>query len=470
MVPIEIKKRKKNWRQRLTWVELTSRFSSIQLVVFYYVAMLVLAFVLFSLPVFHLPGAKMGIVDLFFLAVSAVSVTGLTTVNIHEVFNAGGIFLLEAFFQIGGLGVMMISTFFFIVSKRKISLRQRQLIMTDMNQPRLSGTVRLIRTTMFFLLGVQVVFGLLFTLYFYWTKQQPTASKALFYGMYEAISAVTNSGFDITGSSLIPYIHRPFFLLTIMLLIIIGGIGFPVIMEMWEWFLHMRSPQKLPYRFTLFTKMAVSSFLFLFVLGTVIIFMLEWRHSFARLGGAESLLRSMFYSISTRNAGFQVNSLAEFQPATLIVFSILMFIGCSPSSVGGGIRTTTIAILFLYIIAFLKGNEHLSIFGRRIDEDDVRKSIVIFMLSFTLCLGAVLVLSVSENQSFLSLIVEVTSAFGTTGLSLGITSDLTAFGKIIIAILMFVGRIGMLYTLLIFVPKEKKDLGYVYPSEKIIIG
>ena len=147
-----------------------------------------------------------------------------------------------------------------------------------------------------------------------------------------------------------------------------------------------------------------------------------------------------------------------------------MFIGCSPSSVGGGVRTTTVAIIGLYLLAFLKSEDDISVFSRKIDDDDVKKSIVVFMLSLIMCFFAVVFLSATENLPLISIIVEVASAFGTTGLSLGITGDLTTVGKLMIALLMFIGRIGMLYTLMIFVPKETRDLGYEYPSEKIIIG
>lgn len=208
----------------------------------------------------------------------------------------------------------------------------------------------------------------------------------------------------------------------------------------------------------------------LFVGGTLLIYLLEKDHLFIEMGEVQRWITSMFYSMTTRNAGLQINDLGDFQVTTLIVFSLLMFIGCSPSSVGGGIRTTTVAIIGLYLYSFLKSEDKINVFGRRIDEDDVRKSIVVFMLSLTMCFFAVLFLTATEDHSLIAIIVEVASAFGTTGLSLGITSDLTTVGKLMIALLMFIGRIGMLYTLMLFVPKETRDIGYEYPSEKIIIG
>ena len=447
-----------------------NHFSSIQIIVFYYILMTVLSLVLFYMPIFREPDSHVSFVDMLFMAISTVSVTGLSTFDINSVFNDNGIILLEILFQVGGLGIMMISTAFVIFSKRRITLKQRQLIMTDMNQPRLSGIVRLIRITFAILIWFQLLFGTFFSIYFYYRGYFDRWRDAVFYGFYQAISAVSNSGFDVTGASIKPFAHDYFFLILIMFLIFVGGIGFPVLMECREWLLYKRSNAKLPFRFSLFTKLAVLAFVILFVSGTVLIYLLEKDHLFQDSNMSVKWINSMFYSITTRNAGLQIHDLGDFQITTLIIFSLLMFIGCSPSSVGGGIRTTTVAIIGLYLYSFLKSEDNINIFGRRIDQDDVRKSVVVFMLSLGMCFFCIVFLSATEEQTLISIIIEVTSAFGTTGLSLGITGDLSVVGKITIATLMFIGRIGMLYTLMLFVPKETRDLGYEYPSEKIIIG
>ncbi|OJG54200.1 cation transporter [Enterococcus haemoperoxidus] len=404
------------------------------------------------------------------MAISTVSVTGLSTFDINSVFNDRGVILLEVLFQVGGLGIMMISTAFIILSKRRISLKQRQLIMTDMNQPKLSGIVRLIRITFTIILWFQVIFGTFFSIYFYFSGYYKTWPRAIFFGFYQSISAVTNSGFDVTGDSIIPFANDYLFLIVIMFLIFVGGIGFPVLMEVREWLFFKKKKRGLPFRFSLFSKIAVLAFVILFIGGTILIYLLEKDHLFVGMGEIQRWITSMFYSMTTRNAGLQINDLGDFQVTTLMVFSLLMFIGCSPSSVGGGVRTTTVAIIGLYLYAFLKSEDKINVFGRRIDDDDVKKSIVVFMLSLIMCFFAVLFLTATEDHPLIAIIVEVASAFGTTGLSLGITSDLTTVGKLMIALLMFIGRIGMLYTLMLFVPKETRDIGYEYPSEKIIIG
>lgn len=448
----------------------SNNISSIQIIVSYYALMTVIAYALFCLPFFRVPGSKVGFVDMLFMAVSTVSVTGLTSFDINSVFNERGIVLLEILFQIGGLGIMMISTFFFIVSRRRISLKQRQLIMTDMNQPKLSGIVRLIRTTFSILIWFQLIFGGLFSIYFYVKGYYTRFTDALFWGFYQSVSAVTNSGFDVTGDSIMPYATDYPFLIAIMFLIFIGGIGFPVLMEIREWVIYKKNPAKLPFRFSLFSKLAMFTFVILFVGGAILIYLFERKHLFAPMDEVQRWVTAMFYSITTRNAGLQINDLNHFQPATLLFFCLLMFIGCSPSSVGGGVRTTTIAIVALYLFSFVKSEEKINIFGRRISDDDVKKSVVVLNLSLLMCFFATLFLMATEDQAMIAIIVEVASAFGTTGLSLGITAHLTTAGKLMIALLMFIGRIGMLYTLMLFVPKETRDLGYLYPTEKIIIG
>ncbi|MGX7031652.1 TrkH family potassium uptake protein [Vagococcus zengguangii] len=449
---------------------MANNVTSIQKIVIYYLGFTVFAFFLLKMPWFRNPGVHTSAFDDFFMAISTVSVTGLSTYNINEVFNHRGIVLLEILFQIGGLGIMMFLTFFFIFSKKKISLSQRQLIMTDMNQPKLSGIVKLIRISMSFLIKIQLIFGAIFAVHFYLNKSHVTISESIFFGLYQSISAATNSGFDVTGASIIPYKNDIFFLVCTMFLIMVGGIGFPVIMEIRERVLYKRKARQIPFRFSLFAKIAIFTFITLFIAGTIMIYLLERQHLFANMNEGQKWLNAMFYSVTTRNAGLQMHDLNEFQPATLLLFSVLMFIGCSPSSVGGGVRTTTVAILFLYMMSFIKSEENVNIFGRRISAEDVKKAVVVFNLSLTMCFLAIMLLSATESHSLLAIIVEVTSAFGTTGLSLGITDDLTLFGKIVIGILMFVGRVGMLYTLMMFLPKEKQDKAFLYPTEKIIIG
>ncbi|EDP68247.1 cation transporter [Carnobacterium sp. AT7] len=449
--------------------QISNRFSTIQLIVLYYFMVVIVASILLVLPIFRDPGADISFIDLIFTAVSTVSVTGLATINLGETFNVAGIILLQCLFMLGSLGVMMISTSFMLIRRKKVSLKQRQLIMTDMNQPKLSGTVRLIRTTILIILGFEFVGGVILSTYFYIFSDWPL-KEVLFHGFFTSFSAVANVGVDLTGQMLIPFHNDYFVQLIIMLLIVVGGIGFPVLLEVKDFLQYRRTKKVLPFRFSLFSKITVSSFFILLFGGALCIWLLEYNQFFKGMTFTESAFYSFFYSVTTRNAGLMTTSLGNFSEGTLLLFSILMFIGASPSSVGGGIRTTTLAIVVVYLISFIRGHDQVALFRRRIGRDDVQKSIAVFILSMTLCMISILVLSVSESHELITLIVEVTSAFGTTGLSLGITPTLTVLGKLIIIILMFVGRIGMLYMVMLLVPKHKEDKNYHYPTEKIIIG
>lgn len=451
--------------------KIRGRFTPIQLLVSSYFGLIVITFFLLCLPFFRYPGVKVSFLDTFFMAVSTISVTGLSTVSLHEVYNNYGIFLLEFLFQIGGFGVTVIATVGMIITGQRISLHHRQLIQVDMNQPRLSGTVRLVYSVFGLMMALQFIAGIIFSGYLYLTDSLYDLKSALFEGFYIAISAVTNAGFDITGKSLMPFRHDYIFLLLVILLILIGGIGFPVLTEFREWLaLKIRTRGKGKYRFSLFSKLAFLFAIIFFVVGAVLIFISEVGHSFIHMPWSEKVITSLFYSATTRNAGLQLDSLTGFRTTTLLLFSILMFIGASPSSVGGGVRTTTIGILILYMVSFIRGRRYVNIFGRRIGQDDIQKAVVVVNLSLILCTAATLILSFTEKATFISIIFEVASAFGTTGLSLGITSSLTLVGKCVIIVLMFVGRVGMLYMLMLFVSKKEQDFNYRYATEKVIIG
>lgn len=200
--------------------QISNRFSTIQLIVLYYFMVVIVASILLVLPIFRDPGADISFIDLIFTAVSTVSVTGLATINLGETFNVAGIILLQCLFMLGSLGVMMISTSFMLIRRKKVSLKQRQLIMTDMNQPKLSGTVRLIRTTILIILGFEFVGGVILSTYFYIFSDWPL-KEVLFHGFFTSFSAVANVGVDLTGQMLIPFHNDYFVQLIIMLLIVV---------------------------------------------------------------------------------------------------------------------------------------------------------------------------------------------------------------------------------------------------------
>ncbi|MGM9929821.1 MAG: TrkH family potassium uptake protein [Bacillus sp. (in: firmicutes)] len=436
-----------------------------QVIVIYYFLAVTISAILINLPIALQPGVNLPFVDSIFLAVSAVSVTGLSVVDITETFSVYGYFILMFILQFGGIGIMTLGTFLWLLFRKKIGLRERRLIMSDQNQVTLAGLVALLRQVLFLIIGFEIVGALVLGIYL--TNYYPTISEAFLQGLFMSVSATTNAGFDIVGSSLVPFAHDYFVQLINIILIILGSIGFPVLIEV-KAFL-FRKNHKMNYQFSLFTKLTTVTFFFLAIFGTLAILILEYKQFFIGKSWHESFFYALFQSVSTRNAGLATMDMTDFSEPTLLIMCVLMFIGASPSSVGGGIRTTTFAVGVLAIYHFARGHREIQVFGRQIHEEDVFKSFIVMFMALFICGIATLLLCIFESFSLMEIVFEVSSAFGTTGLSLGITPELSVVGKCIVIILMFIGRVGIISFLLIFGLKQKEN-NYHYPKERIIIG
>ena len=440
------------------------RFTPVQVIVFYYFLAIAFSLLLMNLPGVYLPGVEVSFINSLFTAVSAVSVTGLTPISIGDTYSVFGICMLMLVLQIGGIGIMSIGTFFWLLVKKRIGLRERQLIMVEHNQYNLAGLVHLIREIIKIILLIEIIGGLIFTAYI--MRFYDSFSEALLNGMFMSVSATTNAGFTLTETSLTQYFNDYFVQTLTMILIILGAIGFPVLIEVKSYF-----SKKVPhFRFSLFTKITTVTFGFLLVFGTVMIFILESMHSFKGMAWHEKLFTALFHSVSSRSGGLTTYDVTKFSEATDIFISALMFIGASPSSVGGGIRTTTFAIAVLFLINFARGNEVINVFKRQIKLIDVFRSYAVIILALLMVMTALLILLITEpGVPVVALLFEITSAFGTCGMSLGITSELSDTGKVIIMLLMFIGRVGLISFLFTLGGKTKK-LNYHYPKERVIIG
>jgi len=440
------------------------RFTPAQVIVFYYFLAIALSLLLLNLPGVYLPGVEISFIDSLFTAVSAVSVTGLTPISIGGTYSVFGICMLMLVLQIGGIGIMSIGTFFWLLVKKRIGLRERQLIMVEHNRYNLAGLVHLIREIIKIILLIEIIGGLIFTAYI--MRFYDSFSEALLNGMFMSVSATTNAGFTLTGTSLTQYFNDYFIQTLTMILIVLGAIGFPVLIEVKSYF-----SKKVPhFRFSLFTKITTATFGILLVFGTVMIFILESMHSFKGMAWHEKLFTALFHSVSSRSGGLTTYDITKFSEATDIFISSLMFIGASPSSVGGGIRTTTFAIAVLFLINFARGKEVINVFKRQIKLIDVFRSYAVIILALLMVMTALLILLITEpGVPVVALLFEITSAFGTCGMSLGITSELSVTGKVIIMLLMFIGRVGLISFLFTLGGKTKK-LKYHYPKERVIIG
>lgn len=440
--------------------------TGVQIIVLFYICAIILCAILLWLPIFHKSGTTISFVDALFTAASAVSVTGLTTVNTADTFNVAGKIILLVFIQFGGIGIMTLGTFLWIVMGRKIGLKERQLIMIDQNRSDFSGLVILMKKVLFMTLMIELIATLILGTYF--IKDYAHWYEAYFYGTFHAISSFTNAGFDIFGNSMLSFSNDYLVQTLTIILIILGAIGFPVLLETRH---YIFTKNKKTFRFSLFTKLTTATFFILLIIGGFLIFLFENNGAFAGMSWHEKLFYSLFNSITARSCGLSTIDMSFFTTHTLFFISILMVIGASPSSVGGGIRTTTFAVLVLSLISFARGKKEISVFGRRLEEGDILKSFVVFTTAAMLLGISIILLGIFEGNKFslMELIFEVSSAFGTTGLSMGITSQLTGASKILITILMFIGRVGILSLLFLF-KEDKRPSKIHYPLEKIIIG
>ncbi len=443
-----------------------TRRSPVQLIVLFYLTAVTISFFLLSMPFVQKDGVSLSIMDILFTSVSAVSVTGLSVITIAETFNNVGLFVLTIMFQFGGLGVMTLGTFLWILLGKKIGFKERRLMMVDINQVSFQGIVRLIKGILKLILTIELI-GFL-VLGTYYLSYFPTWQEAYFHGFFASISATTNAGFDITGQSLLPFKDDYFVQFIHVILIISGSIGFPVLVEVKDYLQRKREKRQF-LSFSLFTKLTSLTYAGLLIFGFIIFMILEWSNFLSDKQWHEVLFYSLFQSTTTRSAGLSTMDVSLLSEPTQLVMSGLMFIGASPSSVGGGIRTTTFILVILFIIHFARGKNHVTVFKREIDNEDLFRAVVVTLMAFILCFTAVVLISILEPFALTSIIFEVSSAFGTVGLSMGITPELSTVSQFILMLLMFIGRIGILTFLFTF-KNEKKASTLRYPKERVLIG
>ncbi|MGM7700121.1 TrkH family potassium uptake protein [Pseudalkalibacillus sp. Hm43] len=439
------------------------RLTSVQLIVLFYLGAVVMSTSLLSIPYAHRGGMDWSFIDALFTAVSAISVTGLTVVNTAETFNELGYFLLAFVLQFGGIGIMTLGTFIWLLVGKRIGLRERQLIMTDQNLSTLQGLVRLMIQILYLILIIEAIGTMILGVYF--LNYFETWQEAFMQGFFASVSATTNGGFDITGKSLQPFAADYFVQFINILLMILGAIGFPVLLEVKEYI----TSKKGKYQFSLFTKLTTVTFFFLVVIGTLLIIVLEFNLFYEDKKWHQILFYSLFQSVTTRSGGLSTMDINAFSEPTQLLMSGLMFIGASPSSVGGGIRTTTFAIVILAILSFAKGKPTIKVFKRELLSEDVQKAFVVLSVAVLMFGTSVLILMYTESAPLMAIIFEVASAFGTCGLSMGLTPVLSTPGKVLVIFLMFIGRVGILSFLFIIRGKIVKET-YHYPKEQVIIG
>jgi len=347
----------------------------------------------------------------------------------------------------------------FLIGK-KISLKERLVIQQDLNQFGISGLVRLIQYVLGFTLIIEGAGAI-----FMFTKliHEYKIVKAIYYSIFHAVSAFNNAGFDLFGNSLVGFTGSIIMNFAVMILIILGGIGFGVLTE--------STNDKRFGKSSLQSKIVVIMTLILLVVGFLVLLALEFNNpeTMGKLPFGEKILSAMFLSVTPRTAGFNTLPTNALRSSSLFFIIILMFIGASPGSTGGGIKTTTFGIMVITMWNKIIGKKDIEIYNRRIDEEDVLKAMAITLLAMALIVLITIVLTITESKPFLDILFETVSAFGTVGLSTGVTPTLSKIGRILIIMTMFAGRVGPLTLAVAFAERQRKGI-YHYPKEKIMVG
>ncbi|MEJ6950537.1 TrkH family potassium uptake protein [Natronospora cellulosivora (SeqCode)] len=470
-------------------------FTPAQYLVMGYLAVIIIGTILLSLPIATTAEGGLDIVSALFTATSATCVTGLIVLNTSTAFTIFGQVVIMILIQIGGLGLMTMSTMMAFIIGKKISLKERLIIQEDLNQFKISGVVRLVWYVLAVAFTIQ---GIGVFLLFTRLIKEYSFGRALYMSVFHAVSAFNNAGFDLFGNSLENFTGDITINFVIMGLIIIGGFGFAVIAELYNSFhsncslikndidlsdksykekiIHIirciRKNKFLAIKKTsLQTKIVLLITLILIVVGFLSFFALEYANeaTMANLSFGDRILSSLFLSVTPRTAGFNSLPTGSLRSSTLFLIIILMFIGASPGSTGGGIKTTTFGVLLITVWSMVTGKEDVEIFKRRIEQDIINKALAIIILSLMLVVFITIVLTISEEMSFLPVFFEAVSAFATVGLSTGITAELSDFGRLLITITMFAGRVGPL-TLAVAFAERKSNARFHYPKEKIMVG
>lgn len=434
-----------------------------------FAAVILLGAFLLNLPISTKNGESIGLLDALFTATSAVCVTGLVVVDTATYWSNFGQLVIITLIQIGGLGFMTIATMFALLTKKKINLRERLLIQESLNQKDLSGMVRLTRYVILITFLIEGIGAILLSFTFI---PQFGLGRGLWYSVFHAISAFCNAGFDLMGSvsgpfsSLTSYVDNFMIVMTISALIILGGIGFPVILDV------IRT--KKASRLNMHSKVVIITTAVLIGIGSIFIFIVEFNNpeTLGALSFPGKILASFFQSVTTRTAGFNTIDLTLIKESSLFIMMILMFIGASPASTGGGIKTTTLASLVITVKSFIFGKGDIEVCERRISSVTINKAIGTFFIATSLVVFGTLALSITdEGFTLVECGFEIVSAIATVGLSIGGSPNLTTMGKIVVMIAMFIGRVGSLTIFVALLSKgARKKPPVRYPEGKIIVG
>lgn len=424
---------------------------------------ILLGTLILSLPIASPTGKSIGVINAAFTATSATCVTGLIVLDTGTAFSLFGKIIIFILMQIGGLGIMTFSSALILLFYKQISFGGQSLMKGVMGERTRENMFHLLRGIVITTLTFEIIGALL--LFIKFRTVLPDTASAIGYSLFHSVSAFCNAGFCLYPDSFIRFQGSWLVNIVMMTLIVSGGLGFGVLIDIKKNGLKKRGFKNL----SLHSKIVLIFTAGLILSGAILIFVFEYKNLYQNLPFKNGFLASFFQSITARTAGFNTIPISEVSYATIPVFIALMFIGASPGSTGGGVKTTTFAVLVLSIWSLIRGREDVEVFNRSISQNIIKRVIALVGIALSILITLIIVLCLSEDAPFEDIIFEAFSAFGTVGLSRGLTPHLTSVGKIAIILLMYLGRVGPL-TIAFALSERKKKMYYHYTKEEIAIG
>lgn len=440
------------------------RKSTTRQIAFGFAMIILVGAILLTLPV-SVQSGKGNFLNSLFTATSATCVTGLIVADTYQNWTLFGQLVILCMIQVGGLGFMTIGAYISVLLKKRIGLQEREQLQESVNTLEIAGVVRLVKKIVQGALGIELLGAILLAFRFI---PKFGIANGIYFSIFHAISAFCNGGFDLMGineaySSLVAFEGDAIVNLVIVVLILVGGIGFIV----WDDVMRNKWHFK---RYLLHSKIVITTTLILTIAGTILFLITENHAAFAGMNPVEKLLGALFSAVTPRTAGFNTVDTAALSNSGKVLTMVLMFIGGSPGSTAGGIKTTSMVVLLFYAIAMVLSREDINLFGRRLTDEVVKKANAVVIINFSLALiAAVIIMIIQPLLNFEEVIFEVLSAIGTVGMTTGITRELNTISRLIIMVLMYCGRLGSLSFALVFA--QKKTVTSVrQPQEKIIVG
>lgn len=434
-----------------------------QLIIVIFATLIGIGTLLLMMPFSSASGEATSFIDAFFMAISSVCVNGLSVLDVGHHFSIAGQVVVMMLVQVGGLGFMTISVIIAIIMGKRIGLKERLLIQHTTQASTAQGLVRLCIYIFVIVFAFESIATLILTLH--WQSSMGWGT-AFYYGLFHSISAFNNAGFALWPEGLVAYVGDPVVNFVIIALFVAGGLGYIVIVELLQ--------KKRWRKFSLHTKIVLSASLVITIIGFGIILLLESLNpaTFSQLTWFERIQAASFQTLAPRSSGFNTLDITSMLTASQFLLIIYMFIGAASGGTGGGVKINTIVVLILATLATFKGEGQIHAFGRRVPQGSVTRALAVVMSSLAVVLIVALALTITEDMledHFLEVLFEATSAFSTTGLSMGLTKDLSLAGKIIVCVTMFIGRLGPL-TLAYALATRKQQSRIGYPEDNILIG